>query len=392
MFILLFLILCLLLSGCWDRRELNELAITGAIGIDKVDEGYQVTAQVVIPSEVSMKASTGRTSVTLFQESGETVYEALRKLTKDSPRKIYPGHLLMLVLSEELAEEGIGESLDLLARDWELRSDFFVVIAKDLTAGEVLNVSTTLEAIPANKMFNTLKTSEGAWAATNGINLDELIADLTSDGKEAVLTGIFVEGNQEIGSTNQNVESITPPAQIQYDELAVFKKDKLVGWLTEQESRGYNDIINAVENTVSVISCPNEGKATIEFINLKTEMKGKIINGKPEVDINTKVRANVGEVECPIELNEQTISEFEKITEKKMKNTINDTIETLQQKYESDIFGFGSAIYRSNPKEWKKIKKQWNEEFSDVTTNVKVDVKINYTGTVGKSFLEEIGK
>lgn len=381
-----------MLSGCWDRRELNELAITMAIGIDKVDEGYQVTAQVVVPSEVAMKASTGRTSVTLFQESGETVYEAIRKLTKDSPRKIYPGHLQMLVLGEELAKEGIGESLELLARDWELRSDFYVVIAKDLTAGEVLNVSTTLEAIPANKMFNTLKASEGAWAATNGINLDELIADLTSEGKEAVLTGILLNGDLEIGATKQNVESITPPAQIQYDELAVFKKDKLVGWLTEKESRGYNDIINAVENTVSVISCPKEGKATIEFINLKTEMKGKIIKGEPEVDINTKVRANVGELQCPIALNEQTISEFEKITEKKIENTVNETIETLQQKYESDIFGFGSAIHRSNPKEWKKMKKHWDEEFPKLTTNVTVDVKINYTGTVGKSFLEEIGK
>ena len=66
----------------------------------------------------------------------------------------------MLVIGEDLAKEGIGESLDLLSRDWELRSDFYVVIAKDMTAEEILNVTTTIESIPANKMFNTLKTSE----------------------------------------------------------------------------------------------------------------------------------------------------------------------------------------------------------------------------------------
>ncbi|WP_233260594.1 Ger(x)C family spore germination protein, partial [Paenisporosarcina sp. OV554] len=355
MFVLL--ILSLFLTGCWDRRELNELGITLALGIDKVEDEYQVTAQVVVPSEISTKSSTGRSPVTLFQANGETVYEALRKMTKNSPRKIYPGHLRMLVIGEDLAEEGIGESLELLSRDWELRSDFYVVIAKDMTAEEILNVTTTLEAIPANKMFNTLKASETAWAATNGIILDELITDLTNEGKEAVLTGILVTGDQEIGTSKQNVESITPSARIQYDDLAVFKKDKLLGWLTEEESRGYNDITNSVKNTVSVISCPKEGKISIEIIQLKSDVKGKMNKGKPEVDINIKVKGNVGDIECPINLTEpKTITELEKITEKKLEDSINQTIESVQKQYESDIFGFGEAIHRSNPKEWKKIK------------------------------------
>lgn len=363
-----------------------------AIGIDKVEDEYQLTAQVVVPAEITSKTSTGRTPVTLFQEKGETIYEALRKITKNSPRKIYPGHLQMLVLGEDLAEEGIAESLDFLSRDWEFRTDFYVVIAKDMTAGEVLNVRTTIENIPATKMFNTLKTSEASWASTNGVVLDELIADLTRDGKEAVLTGVLVTGEQEIGSSKQNVESITPSARIVYDELALFKKDKLVGWLTERESKGYNYIVNEVQNAVIAISCPEEGKATIEIIHFDSKMKGKINKGKPEVDVNIKVKANVGEVECQINLDDQeTIVELEKNTEKKMEETINLSIETVQKQYKSDIFGFGEAIHRSNPKEWKKIKERWDEEFPEMTANVKVDVKISHTGSVGNSFLEDIG-
>ncbi|MEK5482123.1 Ger(x)C family spore germination protein [Viridibacillus sp. FSL R5-0888] len=388
MFVLL--ILSLFLTGCWDRRELNELGITLAIGIDKVEDEYQVTAQVVVPSEISAKTSTGRSPVTLFQANGETVYEALRKITKNSPRKIYPGHLRTLVLGEDLAEEGIAESLDFLSRDWELRSDFFVVIAKDMTAGEVLNVTTTIENIPANHMFNTLKTSEAFWAATNGFLLDELIANLTIDGKEAVLTGILVTG-EKMGSSKQNVESITPSAQIKYDELAVFKKDKLVGWLTERQSRGYNGIVNEVQKTVTAISCPEKGKATLEIIQFDSKIKGKINKGKPEVDVNIKVKGNVGEVECQINLNDQeTIVKLEKNTENKLEEIYNMTIETIQKQFKSDIFGFGEAIHRSNPKEWKKIKKQWDEEFPEMTANVKVDVKIVHTGTEGNSFLDEI--
>ncbi|MFJ8261189.1 Ger(x)C family spore germination protein [Rummeliibacillus sp. NPDC094406] len=389
MFVLL--ILSLFLTGCWDRRELNELGITLAIGIDKVEDEYQITTQVVVPSEISMKTSTGRSPVTLFQAKGKTVYEALRKISKLSPRKIYAGHLRMLVLGEDLAEEGIAKSLDLLSRNWELRSDFFVVIAKDMTAGEVLNVTTPIESIPANKMFSTLKMSEETWAATQGFILDDLITNLTSDGKEAVLTGILVTGEQEMGSNKQNVESITPAARINFDDLAVFKKDKLVGWLTERESKGYNDIVNKVKNSVTAISCPKEGKATIEIIHLDSKMKGKINKGKPEVDINIKVKGNVGEVDCQINLNDQkTIDKLEKSTEKKMKENINLAIETAQKQYNSDIFGFGEAIHRSNPKEWKKLKKQWDVDFPGMKANVKVDVKLEHTETEGNSFLKEV--
>ncbi|MFY0742515.1 Ger(x)C family spore germination protein [Solibacillus silvestris] len=391
MFILI--ILNFILTGCWDKRELNELAITLALGIDKVEgeDEYEVTAQVVVPSAVSMKDGTGGATVTLFTENGETVYEALRRMTKVSPRKIYPGHLQMLISGEELAKEGIGESLDLLARDWELRPDFYVVVAKDVTAREILNVTTDLESIPASKMFAGLKVSEKAWAGTYGVTLDELIVDLISEGKEAVLTGIQLEGNKQIGSTQQNIESISKPAQIKYDNLAVFKEDRLMGWLTEQDSRGYSGITNSVKSTVTSISCPNEGKSTIEVTNFHSKVEGNIVHGKPEVNIHTKAEGKVGEVRCKIDLkNPEAIQELEKIYEKEATRIINETIDVLQQEYQSDIFGFGEAIHRSNPQEWDQIKENWDEEFSDLTVNVKVDMKIRLTGTVNSSFLEKI--
>ena len=389
-FVLILLILSLFLTGCWDRRELNELAITMAMGIDKVEDEYQLTAQVVVPTEISMQGSTGRSSVTLFQSSGATVYEAFRKMTKDTPRKIYPGHLRILVLGEDLAKEGIGESLELMSRDWELRSDFYVVIARDLTAAEVLNVTTTLETIPANKMFGALQASEDAWAATASITIDDLIADLTSEGKDAVISGIMVLGNKEIGTSKQNVESITPSARLQYDEIAVFKKDALVGWLTDRESRGFNKITNQVKTTVSTISCPEEGNASIEVIQFNTKVKGKVINGTPEIDLNMQIEANIGAVECKIDLTKtETFAELEKIYEKELTEVLEETIEFAQNQ-SVDIFGFGDAIHRSNPKEWKNLKDHWDEEFSVMKVNIKVDSNFKRMGTVDKTFLEKI--
>lgn len=385
------LILSLFLTGCWDRRELNELAIMLAMGVEKVEEEYQVFAQVVVPSEMSMKGGTGSTKVTLYSARGETVYEAFRKMTKDSPRKIYPGHLQMLVMGEEIAKEGIGEPIDLLSRDWEVRPDFYVVVTKDTSPSEILNVTTNLESIPANKMFNSLHMSEKAWSGTKSITIDELITDLISDGKQAVITGIQLIGNPKIGSSKKNVELVSPAATIHYDHLAVFKGDKLAGWLTEEETIGYSYITDSVKTTVRRISCPEEGKATIAVGKSNSDVKGYIRKGNPEVDINIKVEGNIGSVECKMNLNDLgTIAELEKIYEKEKIAIINKTIDTLQKKFKTDIFGFGEAIHRSNPKEWNKMKDHWDEEFSNLTVNVNVDLKILSTGTVNNSFLQKI--
>lgn len=109
------------------------------------------------------------------------------------------------------------------------------------------------------------------------------------------------------------------------------------------------------------------------------------------MNITINVEGNVGSVECHINLNELgTIDELEKIYEKDLRENINKTIVTLQKQYKSDVFGFGEAIYRSNPKEWNKMKDHWDEEFSKLMFNVEVDLKIVRTGTKDNSFLEKI--
>ncbi|WP_281890333.1 hypothetical protein [Paenibacillus sp. YYML68] len=137
-------VLCLLLAipltGCWNRKELNDLAIAGGLAIDQADASqYKVTVQVVDPSEVaSRKGGGGRSPVLTFEATAPSVFEAIRKLTTSSPRKIYLSHLRIVVLGQQLAERGIAKPLEFLSRDHEVRSDFFVILAKDAKASDIL--------------------------------------------------------------------------------------------------------------------------------------------------------------------------------------------------------------------------------------------------------------
>lgn len=373
----------LLLTGCWDKREINDLAIATAISIDKKDDEYHVAAQVVLPTELSMKGGMGSSPVTLYEASGKSVNEAIRKLTQVSPRIIYLGHLRVVVISEELAKEGIATTVDFLSRGWELRSDFYMIVSKGRDAKEILNVQTSLEQIPSNELYNILHTSEANYSSTVAVNFFELKTNLERDGKEGVLTGVEILGDPKKGSSKQNVEMIIPDAKIKFKELAVFKKDKLVGWLDEQESRGFNEATNQVKSTIGLVSCPDGGEVSIHTKKYNSKIKSKTMSNNPEIEIKVNIVANLGEVSCDIDLTkEKTIEMLQKEYEKVVKNDIQETIKVVQQKYQSDIFGFGAAIYKSNPQQWKKVKDNWDEIFAELPVSVEVKVQISHFGSV----------
>lgn len=386
----MFLLVIYFLTGCWSRTELNELAIVTAMGIDKSEEGYNVSVQIINPSELAGNAKSGRTEVVRFTQSGKTVTEAVRRLSTDIPRRIYVAHLSEVIFGEEIAKDGIAKALDVLSRQHEMRSDFYLTVARGSSAADILDVQTAFSKVPADKIFSTLENSEKRWAATKTVTMDELISNIVSKGKEPVLMGVYVYGDRESGSDVTNGQNISPKTGISVDSTAVFKKDKLQGWLNEADSIGFNYVIDNVDNTAVTVPCEG-GESTIVTISTSTKVKGKIVKGTPKIEIDVTQEGNVGEVECTIDLTKQkTINELEEKYKKNTKEHIEGAIKTVQEEYQSDIFGFGEVIHRANPKAWKRLEQNWDQEFAKLDVTVNVDAKIRRLGTITKTFQKEI--
>ncbi|WP_432661858.1 Ger(x)C family spore germination protein [Wukongibacter baidiensis] len=392
-FILFFILIIFTpsLTGCWSSREINEISIASALGIDKSDEGYLVTVQLINPGEIAAQATSTRTPVTTYRTSGESILEAMRKLTLETPRKIYLSHLRLLVFGEDFAKDGIGKSLDFLSRDHEMRADYYIAVAKNVTAGELLDVLTPVEKIPANKIFSSLEMSTQSWASTYDVQLDELISSLISDGSNPVLTGIIIKGDSNVGNDVRNVEKVDSPTTIQLRYIAGFKKDKLVGWLSEEESIGYNYIMDHITSTIVTVPWPEDGKVSIELIRTNASIKGIVEDGQPKIDIEVWAEGNVGDVQSKVDLSKtENIYSLEKVVGEKIKSQMEAAIKRAQEDFESDIFGFGDVIHRVDPNLWKELKDNWDKEFKKLEVNIKVNAKIRRLGTITESFQKEI--
>ncbi|WP_179090141.1 Ger(x)C family spore germination protein [Paenibacillus sp. FSL H8-0548] len=382
----------LLVTGCWNRRELDDLAIQLGTSIDKVGNQYRVAVQVVIPGEVAVRSSsTGISPVTLYHATAPTMFEAFRKLTETSSRKIYSAHIRVLVIGESLAREGIGEVLDMFSRNPEARTDFYLMVARNTSAMQVLKTLTSLEKIPAENLFYALDTSAKEWAPTTTVTIEKLIEELVTEGLSPVLTGVKMVGNVEHGEELANIQKIDPAARTRFIGLAVFRKDKLVGWLNEEQSRGYNYLMNNVNSSAGHLKCPEGGLIVLETLRSKTRIKADIQDGKPVMTVKVKNVSSVSDVECRIDLTSpETIKQLEKESEEKFKELMSSVINHVKERYGFDIFGFGHKLYQAHPREWEKRKEEWDEQFKQLEIKYDIDVQIHKIGTTNDSFLNYI--
>lgn len=382
---MLLICLCAAASGCWSRRELNQLSITVGLGIDKAGNGYTVTAQVVDPGQVATKASgsTTRVPITVYRQTAPSIQEALREMTTESPRRIYMSHLRMLVIGEELARSGISEALDFLSRGHETRTDFYVAIAKKSRAADILEVLTPLEKIPASKLFLSLEVSGKFWAPTHGVHLDELINDIAVEGKSPALTGVTLVGHPGNGDYVSNTEHVKAPTELKYAGLAVFRKDKLIGWLSEEESRAFNYIRGYVNQSAGNLECEDGGKIVIDIVRTQTRIQSDIANGKPQFRVRLKAESDIAESSCKKDLVDPAeIKRLNQQINDRLERMIRQIVRKAQRDYKYDFLGFGNAFRRAHPQEWKKLKDDWDEKFVTAAVDVEVDCRIRRIGTI----------
>ncbi|MDK8194812.1 Ger(x)C family spore germination protein [Paenibacillus sp. UMB7766-LJ446] len=391
--ILSFAVLLPLLTGCWDRQELNELGIMLGLGVDKDGDMIKVSAQVVVPNEVSSKSGGGKgTPVTQYQASAPTLFEAIQKLTQSSPRRIFMAHIRVMVIGEEYARKvGIYDITEALMREPTVRPDYYVMVARNTTASKVLDVLTPLENLPAEKMFNSLDVSTKTWSPTTTVTGDQLMEYILSPGIQPVITGVEVVGKADKSGSQANIATIKAPASLNSTGLSVFKGDKLVGWLTEDESKGYNYIRNNVVSTIGHLPCRKDGYVTFKTLRTTTKRKAKVVAGHPVIDIKIKNVSSIGAVECGIKIGSmKVLKELERDSEERLKDLMQESIKSVQRKFHVDIFGFGQEVYHSDPKFFKKVEKDWDDYLENLDVHYDINVQIKRVGTLDDSFKDQI--
>lgn len=389
-------ILCLLLlfllfvEGCWDYRELNELSLAMAMGVDRDadTDGFRVTFQIVNPKEIASRNGSGRTvPVVVYSDTEQSLFRAIRKVALHGSRRINLQHLRVMIIGEKLAREGVKDVFDFMERDHESRLTTRVYIARGSDAEDVLKTLTLIDEIPANAILGKVKLSETAVGENYEVALIDAVHGVFSKTAGLAISGIKQSGSAEMGQKISNLQYAEPRTKLDVSGMAVLKKGKLVGWLNGNDARGVTWVNNKLKSTIMDLDCKQKGKIGIETYHSATKIKAEVKDRRPIIHIMIRQTGKVGEAECPIDLTKTSeVRKLEQQWEEETKLEVEDAVKAVQR-MDTDILGFGKAFERDQPKAWKKMEKKWEDIFPKIKTEVAVETTILRTGMRTKSAL-----
>ncbi|MFJ7726492.1 Ger(x)C family spore germination protein [Neobacillus sp. NPDC097160] len=393
---LLVVLLLPILSACWNQKELTDLAFVMAMGIDKGEhKKFDVSFQIVNPGNVSSGQNGGGQGlpIAVYKSSGDTLTEAARKATKKISRRLYYAHTNLIVVSEEVARNGLLDIIDALDRDPEFRTTTELVVMRGGSAELLVSALANLDKMPVNKITKEIKATEAMFGENMSINIDYFLEGLVSKGKEPIVNGFKITGNKDMVGAANELQHTRTEAVIAADGLAIFKKGKLVGWITREKARGVIWILDRIKSTAVNIDWNGKKDAiTMALLRSKTKVSVKIKNEKPVIHIAIEDEGWISEANTNVDLmNPTEIEKIDRLIEKEIKRQILATVKEAQ-KMKADILGFGESVHRKDPKLWNKLKENWGDHFANLEVTVEVNSFTRREGIRTKPFWSDFNK
>lgn len=380
--IILLLTIFPLITGCYNYQELNNLSIVTGTSIEKIDNKYKITIQVVNPKKSDDTSSTNQPTFITYSQLGNTLQEAYRNIVLTSSRRIYGSHINILIISEDIAKEDISQILDFVFRNTEMRKEFNVLLSKE--PSKLLELNTPITNISSNNIKDTLTADTLHLAASRQITFNEMMNMYLNPNLEIVLPTVEMIGNFNEGENIDNLKNTNPNADYKLTGLAIFKGNKILTTLNEKESVNYNIVTNNVTNTLLKHECQNNKYIVHRINELSTTQE--IDPKKNKLKVKITGTAIISEVQCDYDLTKpKTIEKIqEDINKELVKNTTN-IIKKFQEQ-STDVFGFKDIYYKNYYKDYNKIKDNYEEIFKnmqiDITSNIKVIAKGNVEGDI----------
>jgi spore germination protein KC len=382
----------ILLTGCWDAHELNEISLVTGMAIDKgKDYKYELTIEVLNPPALEAEVAGSQTASIVFSLEGDSVAELAKKMNVGYTRKLKFSHMRVVVISKELASEGLLEFIDFFEADREIRSDFNFLIADNVRASDVLKITYPIQRVSSLKLHVQLDTMVDEWGGDPDIRLKDFLRALVSAGREPVLSMVKVHGPVEKGNTLENMEKIDLDAIAEIQGLAIFKGLEYQGKLPLKHTRNYLLLQDKLKNTSITVACGEDKVMTSRIYNSKTKIKAYYKNNTPHINIDIDLEGRIDLIQCPKDVTKiNTYLELEEDFGHSFKAEIEKTIGIMQEEYQLDIFGFGEQMERQAYDDFKKVADHWDKEFARAEVNIDVTLKLRRAGLITNPVFEDI--
>jgi len=367
----LLLTLILFLTGCWDRRELEERSNVLVAGVDVCDEGegceMVVTRQIAIPGQIPLGGERSGTrqadTVVVMRTPAANAADSLARAQADLNWKIHIGHNRMIVLSEAFARRGVAQYFDYLRRLPELRRLLWLAVAEG-RAEDVLKARPALEDVPALYLASMLDDAIKGGRLPQ-VNVGDFMIKTSNRGEEAVVPILRMAG----------------PDQPELAGLAVFCGSRMVGKLTPEETATFQELQGRRKGgeQLEVTLSPKQN-ATVSVYGRGAVYRLQWVQGQVRVQIALEleselIRLSPGQTGSDL----RTLELIERGAAKMVEERGAALIRKLQHEFGADILSVGERVRAYLPGAWAAIP-DWPAAFAGAKFSIDAQVSVRRTG------------
>ena len=377
--IISFFTVLLLLTGCWDRIEIEERGFVVGAAIDSEKENkILLTQQLINPKAMNGSSSSqggegGNKSYLNVKETGDSVFEIVRGVATNSSRTPYYGHTKVIVISSDIAEsDKMAETLDYFIRNPVMRRSTILAISRG-KATDILDVKPKIENAPAMYIKSISENNYKNAEILPKVRLGDVHEYLLSN-KSFVIT--MIERNKE---------------KLDLSGVAIMhgKTNTMVGTLNRDETVALNYVTNEIDG--GFIKTFHEEKPILyDIYNFHSDVEVQA-SDKNNISFTIKIRTEGGLAETFLSqdyLNEETFTAFEEAIKKEILQKSTEAVEKAQNEYKVDYLNLGEYLRQNNYKLWNEVKDDWDSGenyFSSAKIDFDVQVRVRTTGSVNKS-------
>ena len=389
-----------LLSGCYDDREIDETGYIIAVGIDTSDDGdYKYTFQFSAPLAASSggEEDDDEPSGKMFDAENPTVnnvvvkaqnfYVAKNMLNNFLSKNIDMSHLKLIVFSYDMEKDGFMRHSQLLQYEREVRPHTKLAVAEDSAEAFIRSVNPELEA-------NTSKYYELMALRSNNIYAPEKeLRDFTDESstmcKSSVLPLACVLEYTSSADFKMSEEERKPwvdaegarvsTSRSDLRGMAVFKDRELLGKMDADSALIYNIMMRDVKYcTVSIRNPNNENEIMTLGISIPKKAAYKIDRNGGKTHITARMTLNAEFIGEQLPTGFDTYDEMYGYAEKIISGKISDFLYSLSDDFGADILNIGKCIRGRylTIRDWEKA--NWEEEFKNAEFGA--EVKLRHTG------------
>ncbi|MGI2298158.1 Ger(x)C family spore germination protein [Paenibacillus sp. GXUN7292] len=360
----------LLLTGCWDIKDLQTINYITSVGLDYKDGKFIIYAQMLDFTSIA-KQESGKVGQPPQQwvgkGTGETINLAINDLYSTMQQKTLWSHITSIVVSRAYLEQETTRMTDTFFRFRDIRYTPWVYGTHDsieqlFSAPGFFNL-TTLSTILNEPMENYEQSS-----FILPIKYVEFISEAREPDKTILLPSISL--NKEQWKKNEKNER-----KIIINGVFAIQNQSLKGWFGRESLNGSRWM--ETETIRSPLSIKENGKINTVISMGKPDIDIKFQNSKDQPRFSITININGNIIESIDSLSE---SELVEKAQKQIEKEVRSTYEAGLKK-NADLYSLKHVLYRKHHFTWKQLRAKDQILLSqDSLQNIYVNVKLTHSG------------